>query len=199
MFTPGRSYLLTGDLPTDLMQKLEVNLIDRIIIDANELEVKKLRAEITQALSRPLGERRLLLITNADSLSEVMQSTLLKILEEPPPYLIIILQAWLTGNLLATLKSRLQIIVGVKNMGFNEAAIGDHPDHQLRSVRTREELINLFRSELAYQSQQLVKAGARLVGTKIELLEKTIARLEQNCNQKLAIDSFLLHWSLARD
>ena len=197
MLTPGRSYLMKGGVAESLLNQLPVIPVDRIVTDADQLDVKDLRAIIVQALSRPLGDQRLLLIKNAERLSEIMQNTLLKILEEPPAYLIVILQTKTSDNFLPTVRSRLHPLTGETAVIEVPAPLTSNPkqlESQLRAL-DRQELISCFRQELYYQASQLELASNQSFGQGIELLEKSISRLQQNCNQKLVVDSFILHWS----
>jgi DNA polymerase-3 subunit gamma/tau len=57
----------------------------------------------------PLGKRKILIIENADRMQEGARNSLLKILEEPPPDLTIVLCAVREGDLLPTLRSRLRV------------------------------------------------------------------------------------------
>ncbi|MDR0388813.1 MAG: DNA polymerase III [Spirochaetaceae bacterium] len=57
----------------------------------------------------PGGKRKILIIENADRMQEGARNSLLKILEEPPPALTIVLCAIREGDLLPTLRSRLRV------------------------------------------------------------------------------------------
>ena len=74
--------------------------------------VKDLREKISQINLRPhSGRKRLFIILAADELNHEQANTLLKTLEEPPPYAVILLFAQTFGKVLPTVKSRCHRIV----------------------------------------------------------------------------------------
>jgi DNA polymerase III delta prime subunit len=69
--------------------------------------VEILRNKITEVSSRPIsGGKRLLYILNSEMLNKEQANTLLKILEEPPAHLLIILGASNLSSVLQTIRSR---------------------------------------------------------------------------------------------
>jgi DNA polymerase III subunit delta' len=67
-------------------------------------EIRKLQSDI---IIKPLyGERKVYLILNADNMTTQAQNCLLKILEEPPKYAVIVLTTANFGALLETIRSR---------------------------------------------------------------------------------------------
>jgi DNA polymerase-3 subunit delta' len=57
-----------------------------------------------------LGKKRVFIIEDADALNEDTGNSLLKVLEEPPPYALFVLTATSTGSVLPTIASRCQVI-----------------------------------------------------------------------------------------
>ncbi len=190
-FLPGRSYLVVGRIkPTQLTAVLPV---DRLEINAEELDVKALRQAIATFYQRPYGSQRLVVITHADELSIIHQNTLLKVLEEPPATLTIVLEVRSAEPLLSTVRSRLNIVNGMNADREVAAILGPEAEtaKTLQAAKDRSSLTGLFKRELRFQLQHLaaVASPARLVA-----LEQAITRLERNCNQKLVIDRFLLQY-----
>jgi hypothetical protein len=186
---PGRSYLALGEIP-----EIEVLPIDRLLLDAVDLAVKELRAGLVQAQQRPYGQRRLFVITNAHELSEIHQNTLLKLLEEPPAFLTIVLQADSAETFLPTVRSRLHVyksplreVANVPAWPENEAAIVKI----LQDAKDRSSLILLLKQQLRVW---LGRVSERETGERLGIMEQAIVKLDRNCNQKLVIDWLLLHW-----
>ncbi len=196
-FLPGRSYLYSAEITPNELPDIKVDQIDLISVDLGEMAVKDLRTLISTAQEKPFGENRLLWLRNAVDLSDVVQNTLLKIIEEPPAQLIIVVQASSADDLLPTLRSRLHFVNSATDETvFEEVfpASVSELDKTLRGIKERAELVKLISMELSYLKKKMLEQPSKEVSSKISLLLKTITRLKQNCNQKLAIDSLLLHW-----
>lgn len=81
---------------------------DRILLGP---DVEQARVMKTWAYLRPLfGEHKVVLIDDAEQLSDAAANTVLKVLEEPPAYLYFLLIASQSGRLLPTIISRCQDI-----------------------------------------------------------------------------------------
>lgn len=191
-FLPGRSYLVVGKIrPTDLTAVLPV---DRLEINAEELDVKALRQAIATFYQRPYGSQRLVVIKSADELSIIHQNTLLKVLEEPPATLTIVLEVRSAEPLLPTVRSRLEVLNGAatdKEVASILAQSETETAKTLQAAKDRSGLTGLLKQELRWQLQNLATlANPNRLGA----LEQAITRLERNCNQKLVIDRFLLQY-----
>src|SRR3990167_5270332 len=88
---PGGSYLFSGDITEASKALLLFDSIDSLVLDASESDAKSTRQFVAQAQLGAFGSKRLLLVTNAHSMSEIVQNTLLKLLEEPPSTAVILL------------------------------------------------------------------------------------------------------------
>lgn len=191
-FLPGRSYLVTGQLEASSLA--QILPIDRVEASGEGLAIKELRGILSTAHQRPFGSQRLLIIRQADELGEACQNTLLKVLEEPPATLTIILEARSAEPLLVTVRSRLERVAGAA-AAAEAASILSKSENEvaktLQAVKDRPSLAALLKQELRFQLQNLasLRQPERLLG-----LEQAITRLERNCNQKLVIDRFLLQW-----
>ncbi|MDR1736084.1 MAG: hypothetical protein LBR85_04340 [Oscillospiraceae bacterium] len=88
-------------------------------------QAERVRHMRAQAFTRPLlTPWRVFLIKSADGLSEISQNALLKIIEEPPPYVLFILLASKAEGLLPTVRSR----CALHRMPPSGAAAGINPE-----------------------------------------------------------------------
>lgn len=195
----GRSYLYYGtSLPDDYLQRFE--RIDRLSFDGAVLDAKAARAVVATASQQPFGEQRLVVIQNADQLSVQIQNTFLKVLEEPPAFLVVVLSTIRPGALLPTVRSRLHsLTVSAARDEIGEA--GQAPNEQsLRALvekqKDRQSLTGVLETVRAEVKPLLFKEPSAEVTQTIELLDRSIHRLGQNANQKLVIDALLLNWPL---
>lgn len=72
------------------------------------LSMKEVRALHAFVATQPFGERKVVLLPQADQFTREVANALLKLIEEPPAYLTILLCGE-TDHLLATIRSRVQI------------------------------------------------------------------------------------------
>ena len=115
---PSHAYLLYGDTSSHLQEvaqwfvgRLHVHPADQVWKDAMALRIEEVRAFIRNLWLRPLmSKRRVGVIEHADQLDVAAQNTLLKTLEEPPAYAILLLLVRNPATLLPTIRSRLQSI-----------------------------------------------------------------------------------------
>ncbi len=79
--------------------------------EGKTIKIEQIRNIQTKIAEKPIvSQKKVYVINDADSMSEEAQNCLLKTLEEPPEYAIIILVASNESNLLATIKSRCVIV-----------------------------------------------------------------------------------------
>src|SRR5579872_1227262 len=190
-FLPGRSYIYSGNINKNELKLNNVDLIDLIEVDVSHINVKELRETLSLANQKALGGNRLLWLKNFDGVSEIFQNTLLKIVEEPPEGLIIILQTANSNNLLATLRSRLHI---VKQKEEKEVKTGErfpsdlkNLEKILRDVKDREGLYAILLEQLNFLKEEILRNPSERISKQIELLNRAARQLKQNGNQKLVI------------
>lgn len=183
---PGSSYLVTDPAALDSLLP-STNQGDRTVVSASELTVSELRGLIRRLNETALGDSRVFVLLDADQLSAVIQNTLLKIVEEPPGYLIVVVQAKHPGKLLPTLLSRLH---PVNQLNPLQAPLKEAPNIEEISKLDKSKAIEALR-QLA--NWQLLHPTAP---EQIKLTHDTIERLELRCNLKLTIDRFLLRTKL---
>jgi len=192
----GRSYLFPGSGAEAASVLAEFSAFDQIIADATELDVKALRLLINQA-QLSAETQRLLLIKSAEALSDIMQNTLLKLLEEPPSTLVIVLQTQAANRLIPTVASRLQPVNFKSVQAQTRPTVLAGSTKQLfdqLSKLPKEDLISNLEGEMTHQRQLLLAEPTSPAGERIDLLDRVVKKLRANANQKLSLDWLLLHW-----
>ncbi|QQG49994.1 MAG: hypothetical protein HZB70_00160 [Candidatus Berkelbacteria bacterium] len=194
---PGRSYLVNYLDPSEPRFALW-SKIDQTWVEADTLGVKEARHLIAQASLQPFGDARLMAIRHADALSEAVQNTLLKLLEEPPLFLTVILEVVNPASLLPTIQSRLhRLDSAIRETDLEpEKLFTDYREARavLEQVKDRSKLEKLLIKMLSTAKTQLTDLPNKSKVLQVNLLDRAIRRLRQNANQKLVIDSFLLNW-----
>jgi hypothetical protein len=114
------AYCLIGTPPATLTTTLiELGIItshhpaDTFMVETNEkgnISIKSIRDLIRFFATPPQGDQKIGYLPQAESLSLPAAQALLKTLEEPPPYALIVLVSATTESLLSTILSRCQII-----------------------------------------------------------------------------------------
>lgn len=197
-FLPGRSYSYSDLLSPDILRANSVDPIDLIEVDMAELPIEEFRTVLTRAVSRPFGKHRLLWLRNAETANHIHQNTMLRILEEPPKTLIVILQARNISRFLPTVRSRLYTVGQDRVVEASAAALPDDSSQELevflRSFTDRTTLAKTIEQERLYQAEQFLVSPTKIGSQRLKLLEQTLQRLGLNGNLKIIIDSLLLHW-----
>ncbi|HUD21155.1 MAG TPA: hypothetical protein VMQ44_03780 [Candidatus Saccharimonadales bacterium] len=187
----GRSYLAS---PTDFDQLVlkDVLAIDRLEYVGDDLSAKNTRELIGLASQKPLGETRLLVIERADRMSEIVQNTLLKLLEEPPSQLIIILVTEHPEKLITTVGSRLEKLTKTSSKATLSNGETAFDIKELEALKDRPALIEKltgWRDELHHQ---LLNSGKKTWAERLVLVDQALTRLEANCSRKLVLDDLYL-------
>ncbi len=79
--------------------------------DGNSLKIEQIREMQQKILESPIiSQKKVYIIDNADLMTKEAQNCLLKTLEEPPEFVVIILIGSMESNFLSTIKSRCTII-----------------------------------------------------------------------------------------
>ena len=209
---PGKSYLYSGD-ESELLPSFDAT--DVLLFDGSESDAKSVRQFVAQAQLGAYGEKRLLLVKNAHLMSDIVQNTLLKLLEEPPSSVVIVLQTGQAQQLLPTVLSRLhplgnssatpatvQSCLGGSSSGLFEdqtmkGFVLEDPKGSFVKLTElpRDELVKLLAQEMNFQQQQLFVTPDEQVSSRVSLLDKAIKKLDANANLKLTVDWLLLRWS----
>ena len=87
---------------------------DFFIVEAEsgKIKIEQIRNLMESSIEKPIiGQKKVFIINDADSMTKEAQNCLLKILEEPPEYLCIILVVQNESQILTTIKSRCTKVV----------------------------------------------------------------------------------------
>ncbi len=197
MVKTGKSYFTT-QLEKGSTELTDFELIDQLWFEGAELTVKDAREIVRLSQQQPLGNNRLIVISQADELTEAVQNTFLKLLEEPPPFLAVILQGENFDSLLATIRSRLHRLES-KSINKDDKKIQTEWEDYLKArsslekIKDRNQLKELLIELMAHYRGQVFDSP-EVSSKKIQLLDAAVRRLGQNANQKLIVDSLLLNW-----
>lgn len=106
----GRSIGNDDPILIELVTATNIAPIDQMIVDGAVLKTQEL-TELKQfaTLSPHMGDHKLIVITHADQLSNVVANGLLKLIEEPPSYLLVRINAERVSGVLPTIRSRCQL------------------------------------------------------------------------------------------
>lgn len=110
---------------------------DFIVIEAegNSIGIEEIRKIQSEIIVKPLySEKKIYLIADADKMTVQAQNCLLKTLEEPPPYAVLILTTSNYNAILETIRSRTLKYSFKKNtrdeiQGILEKKLGTHPEN----------------------------------------------------------------------
>ncbi len=90
-----------------ISRDMHVDVIPIVADDSGKITVDVVRHELEKCAYRPFeGQRRVVLIRDADALNDMAQNALLKSLEEPPPATVFVLTSASPDSLLRTVRSR---------------------------------------------------------------------------------------------
>ncbi len=195
MLASGRSYLLEKNFDATIF--VDIEQVDSLVVDAKELTAKSTREVLAQAYQSPLGEKRLLLIKNAEMLSDVVQNILLKTLEEPPSRLVIILATDNPGRLLPTVRSRLENLT--KTAKKDDGELSDFDFDALANIKDRPALLARLIEIRDGLRKNILQTASKNDARRLILIDQAITRLEANCSQKIVLDSLLLHLGALSD
>ncbi len=107
----GREVGSGDELITNLMNSLQIAPADQFVVDGSELRAAGLKELRSFAATAPhSSNHKLVVLPNADQLSPVVVNGLLKLIEEPPSYLLFRLSATRLTGVLPTLRSRCHLV-----------------------------------------------------------------------------------------
>lgn len=139
--------------------------------DGNSIKINQIRQLMKTILEKPIeSSKKVYIINNADTMTKEAQNCILKTLEEPPEYVVIILIASSENGILTTIKSRCTKLY-FNNLSNDE--IKKYTNEKLNSNIYDDEILKLCSGSIS-KTQKVVQ--------KQELLEKIknfIANIEQ--------------------
>ncbi len=191
-------------LTTNFNINLSTNNLDLQIIESEKsIGISDVKTAQKFAQSIPVkSDKKIIVFKQAEKLTTEAQNALLKLLEEPPAYLILILSSQSTHQFLPTLISRCQIIKG--NHLQKTIKTTDAQELQQLCQSKIESRLNLlpstankevaieYCSQLINQARYLLKNGSIKTAHNLEVLTTCLNQLHQNANPTLAISDAVL-------
>lgn len=155
--------------------------IDQLIVESEEV----LGIEVIRDIQRTIfltpvkGQKKGILIKNAESLTIAAQNAFLKLLEEPPAHAIIVLSAANIDALIPTIQSRCFLIeVRPQNLKneqtprLNFSSPAQKMEIAEEFGKTRQEALNFLESQIISYRKELIKNPTSDVGVIIKKLQK---------------------------
>ena len=187
--------------------------------DGSSIKIEQMRGVQKTIYEKPIiSNRKVYLIKNSESMTKEAQNSLLKILEEPPEYVCIILASNNNNAMLTTIKSRCVKIVLSRNEDkginlpndikerVNKIFANIENINLIDIINSKEEIFTEKESTiitLEYISsvflEKLNRTQDNSYITCIELIEKTKDKLKRNNNYDMTLDNFLIKtWETVR-
>ncbi len=212
---PPISLLLIGGIEevleytNNILKDLTITDFDKIIIRSEESEGKNDIISIKQIIHSqrfinltPIGEYKALIVENASKMNKEAANSLLKTLEEPPKYAIIILHSE-SDNLLPTITSRCRKInllskedkiAKIDVMGLLDTPFYNQSRVIGKIVDEGKSLEFLMSFEIQLRNKLLIDRNLKEAKFIKEIVE-TKRDLKRNVNAKLALESLILRYA----
>jgi DNA polymerase-3 subunit delta' len=200
----------------DLLRDLDPNLLKEDHPDLLQIEKKRGKSGISIRRSREVikflatkpynSPYKAVVIRSADSLTSQAQNALLKTLEEPPEYAVIILSVKKEQSLLPTVISRCKIFKVAEDDLFLDLTgktplkeiISSDVGQKLRIAqeigeRDREEVVDLLEHWIREERHEMLENENYLKAGNIEKLSSFLKDIEEtNVNARLALETLFL-------
>ena len=141
------------------------------ILDGKEMKVQDIRESFSTVYEKPLIiPKRIYVIHNFEYLNNNSQNALLKILEEPPKYVTIVLTAKTLNNILDTIKSRCQKIYLAEKL--DKKQIHDNQEEKVKeySEKVKNDILNILENTKILKKTQFYAKYSDIL-TKDNILE----------------------------
>ena len=186
------------------------------ILDGKEMKVQDVRNAFSSVYEKPLIiEKRIYIINNFEYLNNSSQNALLKILEEPPFYVTIILTSKTLNGILDTIKSRCQKIYLAEKIE-NRKIGKDNILSEVIDDKIKDDILNILEnSNIMKKSQYYAKYSEIITKENIEeilnileniiyensmiynsiyrIIIETRRRVKINCNFEMIKDYLILN------
>ena len=186
------------------------------ILDGKEMKVQDVRNAFSSVYEKPLIiEKRIYIINNFEYLNNSSQNALLKILEEPPFYVTIILTSKTLNGILDTIKSRCQKIYLAEKIE-NRKIGKDNILSEVIDDKIKDDILNILEnSNIMKKSQYYAKYSEIITKENIEeilnileniiyencmiynsiyrIIIETRRRVKINCNFEMTKDYLILN------
>jgi len=165
-----------------------------------EIKVEFVKEFIHQILLSPYGPTRIGILENCERLNSSSANILLKVLEEPPKNVILILRAK-SENVLATIRSRCRVYKSTDS----QAELGDSSDldqlltgNLATSFKSIEKLVKEGGTE-TFLNNYLLVAEKEMVATTdtgseqlVQAIVKAQKRIKRNVNPRLVLENLII-------
>ena len=144
--------------------------------DNEKIKIEQIREMQKKIAEKPIiSNKKVYIINDADTMTTEAQNCLLKTLEEPPEYIIIILIASNENNLLSTIKSRCtkMYFEQLSNQDIKKYIVNNYPEDEIN-----EEILEIYQGSIGKVTK---------LRNKKELYEK-VEKIIQNLEEKSLIE-----------
>jgi len=202
----SHAYLIFGDFDFEKLFKIfQIKIPDQFLINEKPIKINLIRQLIHWINLKPHSSSwRMAVLTNVDNLTLEAANALLKVLEEAPPPLILILNAQRNEKILPTIASRCQII-REKRVVESELPSSYLPSKKIGQMSIKErfdyvsklldeevnllKIINLWEEDFR---QELLHGRDRR--SMLTVLAKTRGLLSTNISVKLLLENLVLNF-----
>lgn len=201
---PTHANLLVGFLdPTSVVKKLGISPFDTVWVESVEAGgMSEIRRFITLMQYRPHnGQIRLGVITCYDQLSTEAQNALLKLLEEPPQFVTIVLFVSTIAGVLPTVRSRCQVVYAKSDdvtLPFSDGGNRDGGEtldtlSDAEALAKSERLFAVVEQELHRCYREWSQAGRSVKSVdKVENCFKLYHNLKSTINKRILLEQYVL-------
>lgn len=183
------------------IQLFDINTIEPEEADGKtgDITVKTVRVFLHDAYLSPSGENRLAIIRRAEHLNLASANALLKILEEPPPHLTLILTS-ATDSILPTIKSRCRVLKAIGEAQANNP--GEFKEVMALSFTAASKRFETFAKEggtdefledgIRYFRNELIRTKDPQKSEAIKNITAVKRAVRANVNSRLALENLFI-------
>ena len=218
-----KEYNITKSEDSNIIKEKE-NLYNQIlsgtieefkILDGKEMKVQDIRNAFSSVYEKPLIiEKRIYIISNFEYLNNSSQNALLKILEEPPFYVTIVLISKTLNGILDTIKSRCQKIylaekiseIDTESIKITVEGITKKEEQDILNILENTKLMKKSQFYATYSEtitkenieeilnilENLIYENSMIYNRLYKNIIETRRRLRINCNFEMIKDYFIL-------
>ncbi len=186
----------------------QTHSLDQLVIEPEpSIGIDAIRAAQSFLISPPLkSTSKRIIVIDAHAMTVEAQNSMLKILEEPQPYVQIILLTASVDLLLPTVQSRCQIIqLQIQPEEISAEAVNLAAKLEFASIsekialaqpfaKSKQEAIEIIKQLLHTQQAQLSSKGSLKHVNRIEALFDALTKLQANSNTRLVLEQRFFSW-----
>jgi hypothetical protein len=207
-FRQSHSFLVIGDFEYDTIKKdLKIAAGDDKVLEGATAKIEELRELIRWLSLKPLANQeksfKLVLIKDVDKIGLESVNTILKTLEEPPPYAKIILTTLNEQKVLGTIQSRCQKIRTIVNLKNGLSSDYSHEKIQRLDIKEKFDLASriadLDKSEIerilvswqVYFREKMLKGNKKI--KELQQILRANDLIVTNVSPKLLLENLILN------